>query len=228
MFVATDANTARDILVVSDLEKELIRKSGTLVRYPRDQIIWSPDEVADRVYLIESGYVKIYKISAEGQEVTVGAIRNPGEMIGLAETLYHGNRTCYAGAIRDIQLVVLTKDQFLELMNVEPSLAVRTSKLLAARMRAAESMVFELVCWQAAARLALFLLKVSDSCGIPTDSGTKIKLALTHHELASMIGASRQTVTVLLNTFRQEKSIIVDGREIVITDHKKLAAWVNE
>lgn len=154
-------------MLVSDPEKELIRKSGTLVRYPRDHIIWSPDEVADRVYLIESGYVKIYKMSAEGQEVTVGAIRKPGEMIGLAETLYHGHRTCYAGALRGIQLVVLTKDQFLELMIVEPGLAIRTSKLLAARMRAAESMVFELVCCQAAARLALFLLKVSDSCGIP-------------------------------------------------------------
>ncbi len=229
VFGSTDTKPGtQDVLVVSDHEKELIRKNGTLVRYPRDQIIWSPDEVADRVYLIESGYVKIYKMSAEGQEVTVGAMRNPGEMIGLAETLYHGHRTCYAGAIRDITLVVLIKEQFLDLMNAEPGLAIRTSKLLAARMRAAESMVFELVCWHAAARLALFLLKVSDSCGIPTNSGTKIKLPLTHNELASMIGASRQTVTVLLNTFRQENSITVDGREIVITDPKKLAAWVNE
>ncbi|MGQ9497076.1 MAG: helix-turn-helix domain-containing protein [Desulfotomaculales bacterium] len=41
-----------------------------------------------------------------------------------------------------------------------------------------------------------------------------------------MIGTSRQTVTALLNTFRQEKSITVDGRNIVITDPKKLANWV--
>jgi len=215
-----------EVLVVNDREKGLMQSVGTRVRYPRGHIIWSADEVADRVYLIDSGYVKIYKLTAEGQEVTVGAIRNPGEMIGLAETLYHGKRTCYAGAITDIALVVLTKDQFLELLTSEHELALKTSKLLAARMQAAESMVFDLVCWHAAGRLALFLLKVGERCGIPTEEGTKIKLNLTHNEIASMIGTSRQTVTALLNTFRQEKSITVDGRNIVITDPKKLASWV--
>lgn len=216
------------VLVLSEDEKELVRRAGTRLRYPRDHIIWSPDEVADRVYLIESGYVKIYKLSTEGHEVTVGAIRNPGEMIGLAETLYHGKRTCYAGAIRDISLIVLTKRQFLDLLSRDRKLALNASQLLAARMRAAESMVFELVCWQAAARLALFLLKVSESCGISTEEGTKIKLPLTHTELASMIGASRQTVSSLLTKFRNENSIVVEGREIVITDHQKLASWVTD
>ncbi len=219
---------SREGLTVSDQEKKLIRKAGTLVGYPRDQIIWSPGEVADRVYLIESGYVKIYRLSADGQEVTVGAIRNPGEMIGLAETLYHGNRVCYAGAIRNVSLVVLTKEQFLELLAFEHRLALRVSKLLAARMRAAESKVFELVSWQASARLALFLLKVGNSCGTPAPEGVKIKLPFTHNELASMIGTSRQTVTTLLAAFRQENSITVDDRMIVITDPRKLAAWVDD
>ncbi len=228
MVSSETAKGPQQVLVLSEEEKELVRRAGTRLRYPRDHIIWSPDEVADRVYLIESGYVKIYRVSAEGHEVTVGAIRNPGEMIGLAETLYHGKRTCYAGAIRDISLIVLTKKQYLELLTTEHRLALHTSKLLAARMRAAESMVFELVCWQAAARLALFLLKVSESCGIPTEEGTKIKLPLTHTELASMIGASRQTVSSLLTTFRNENCITVDGREIVITDHQRLASWVTD
>lgn len=217
-----------EVLVLSDRQKELVCRAGTRLQYPRDHIIWSPDEVADRVYLIESGYVKIYKLSADGHEVTVGAIRNPGEMIGLAETLYHGNRTCYAGAIRDISLIVLTKRQFLDLLADERELALNTSKLLAVRMRAAESMVFELVCWQAAARLALFLLKVSESCGMPSQEGTRIKLPLTHAELASMIGASRQTVSTLLTTFRNEQAIVTEGREIVITNPEKLASWVTD
>lgn len=217
-----------DVLVVNDEEGELIRRLGVRVSYTRDHVIWSPDEVADRVYLIESGYVRIYKMTVEGQEVTVGAIRNPGELIGLAEAIYHGKRTCYAGAIRDISLIVLTKEQFLELMASEYRLAIKTSRLLAARMRAAESKVFELVCWQAAARLAFFLLKIGENCGTQTPDGTKIKLALTHNEIASMIGTSRQTVTAFISTFRREKSIIVNGREIIITDPQKLAAWVDE
>ncbi|MEW6173569.1 MAG: helix-turn-helix domain-containing protein, partial [Bacillota bacterium] len=43
---------------------------------------------------------------------------------------------------------------------------------------------------------------------------------------AGMIGTTRQTVTSLLNTFRREKSIEFQGREIKILDPKKLANWV--
>ncbi|MEW6230441.1 MAG: helix-turn-helix domain-containing protein, partial [Bacillota bacterium] len=70
------------------------------------------------------------------------------------------------------------------------------------------------------------LLKISERCGERTNEGIKIKLRLTHNEIASMIGSTRQTVTSLMNTFRDEKSIEVQGREILIKDPKKLAEWV--
>ncbi|MEW6725951.1 MAG: Crp/Fnr family transcriptional regulator [Bacillota bacterium] len=215
-----------DALVVNEREREILCKAGTTVRYPKGQIIFSADEQADRVYLIEEGYVKIYRLNPDGREVTVGSIRNPGEIMGLAETLYHGKRTCFAGAISDVTMVILTKDQFIEVLNTEHRLALKVASLLGARMRAAEAMVYELMCWQAPGRLALMLLKISERCGERTNEGIKIKLRLTHNEIASMIGSTRQTVTSLMNTFRDEKSIEVQGREILIKDPKKLAEWV--
>jgi len=215
-----------DALVVNEREREILSKTGIKVRYPKGQIIWSADEVADRVYLIEDGYVKIYRLNPDGREVTVGSIRNPGEMMGLAETLYHGTRTCFAGAITEVTLIVLTKAQFLEVLSTEHRLALKVASLLGARMRAAEAMVYDLMCWQAPGRLALMLLKIGERCGMKTSEGIRIKLRLTHNEIASMIGSTRQTVTSLMNTFRDENCIAVDGREIIIKDPKKLAEWV--
>lgn len=213
-------------LVVSERERGILAGAGTRVRYPKGQIIWSADEMADRVYLIEDGYIRIYRLNPDGREVTVGSIRNPGELMGLAETLYHGTRTCFAGAITDVTLIILTKAQFLDVLAGEHRLALKVASLLGARMRAAEGIVYDLMCWQAPGRLALMLLKIGERCGVSTNEGIRIKLRLTHSEIASMIGSTRQTVTSLMNTFRDENCIAVEGREIIIKDAKKLAEWV--
>ncbi|MGO0123571.1 Crp/Fnr family transcriptional regulator [Desulfothermobacter acidiphilus] len=216
----------REPLYLNEAEKEALRKAGATVKYPKGHILWAPEEIADRVYLLEKGWVKIYRLTANGREVTVGAIRNPGELIGLAEALYHGQRTCFAGAITEVTLTIVSKNNFVELLTKNHHLALKVSKTLAARMREAEALVHELVCWQVPGRLALLLLKMGESCGIKDDEGIHIKLRLTHEELAGMIGTTRQTVTSLLNTFKKEGSIDMAGREITIRNPQKLAGWV--
>lgn len=211
---------------LNDIEKMLIRQVGSLMHYPKGHIIFSAGDFADRVYLIESGWVKIYRLSSDGHRVTVGSIRSPGEMMGLAETLWGGERTCFAGAIDNVTMVIVRKNKFEELMGAHSFLAIKVAKLLGARMREAEGIIHEMVSWQAPGRLALTLLKMSERCGVETKSGIKIGLPLTHEELANMVGASRQTVTTLLNTFKDEKCIAYEGREINIVNPDKLARWI--
>ncbi|CAA7600678.1 RmlC-like jelly roll fold [Acididesulfobacillus acetoxydans] len=211
---------------LDDLEKVLVRQAGSLVHYPKGHIVFAAGDIADRVYLIESGWVKIYRLSSDGHRVTVGSIRSPGEMMGLAETLWGGERTCFAGAIDNVTMVVLRRNKFEELMATHPFLAIKVAKLLGARMREAEGIIHEMVSWQTPGRLALTLLKMSERCGVEAKNGIKIGLPLTHEELASMVGASRQTVTTLLNTFKHEKSISYEGREIKIVNPDKLVRWI--
>ena len=207
-------------------EKDLIRKYGTVVHYAKGQIIFSVGDTADRIYLIEDGYVKIYRITPDGRRVTVGSMRSPGQLMGLAETLYHGERTCYAGAINDSTLVVVRKSSFEELLERQPSISIKVATTLGVRMREAEAIIQEMVCWQVPGRLAMLLLKMSERAGEETDTGTRITLRLTHEEIACMIGTSRQTVTSLLNTFRQENSIHIEGREIYVLNPQKLKTWI--
>lgn len=204
----------------------LIREAGSTVHYPKGHVIFAAGDISDRIYLIESGWVKIYRLSVDGRRVTVGSIRSPGELMGLAETLWGGERTCFAGAINNVSLVVMRKNKFEELLAQHPFLAIKVAKLLGARMREAEAIIHEMVCWQAPGRLALMLMKMGDRCGIQTKGGIRLNLQLTHEEIANMVGTSRQTVTSLLNTFKQEKSIVTEGREIKIIDPDKLSKWV--
>jgi len=218
-------NINYDSLALDEIEKNAIREYGTVVRYTKGQMIFSPGDTADRVYLIEDGFVKIYRITPDGRSVTVGSMRSAGQLMGLAETLYHGERTCFAGAINDSTLVVVRKSCFERLLVQYPFIAIKVATTLGVRMREAEAMIQEMVCWQVPGRLAMLLLKMSERAGVETDIGTKITLRLTHEEIACMIGTSRQTVTSLLNMFKQENSISVEEREIYILDTDKLNKW---
>ncbi|AGL03279.1 Crp/Fnr family transcriptional regulator [Desulfoscipio gibsoniae] len=212
--------------VLTDIEKMLIREAGSLVHYPKDHVIFSAGDIADRVYLLESGWVKIYRISADGKRVTVGSMRSPGELMGLAETLMGVERICFAGAINNVTMVALTKTRFEELLAKYPFLSIKVAELLAVRMREAEAIIHEMVCWQAPGRLAHMLIKMGERMGEQTNNGIKINLQLTHEELASMVGTSRQTVTSFLNTFRNENSIVYEGKTISIINPDKLAKWL--
>ncbi|TYO97207.1 CRP-like cAMP-binding protein [Desulfallas thermosapovorans DSM 6562] len=212
--------------MLTEAEKMLVREAGSTVHYPKGHVIFAAGDISDRVYLLESGWVKIYRLSTDGRRVTVGSIRSPGEMMGLAETILGVERTCFAGAINDVTMVVMTNTRFEELMSQHPFLAIKVAKLLGARMREAESIIHEMVCWQAPGRLALMLIKMGERMGEQTKNGVKINLKLTHEEIANMVGTSRQTVTSLLNTFKQERSIVYEGRAIRIVNPDKLAKWV--
>lgn len=215
-----------DFPTLDDVEKMLFRQAGSMVHYPKNHIIFAAGDLADRIFLIESGWVKIYRLSTDGRRVTVGSMRSPGEMMGLAETLLGGERTCFAGAINDVSLVIVRKNKFEEILATHPVLALKVAKLLGARMRDAEGIIHEMVCWQAPGRLALMLLKMGDRCGEESKNGIKINLQLTHEDIANMVGTSRQTVTSLLNTFKTEKSISYEGRGIKILDPDKLSRWI--
>jgi CRP-like cAMP-binding protein len=212
-------------LVLNDMEKQLIRQAGIVIQCPKDYVLFSAGDVSDHVYLIESGWVKIYRISADGKRVTVGSIRGPGEMVGLAETFLDINRTCFAGTISKGSMVVLSKTKFEEIMGQNSFFTLKVIKSLAARMREAEAIIHEMVCCQALGRLAIMLMKMGERMGEHTKNGIKINLHLTHEEIASMVGISRQTVTSALNTFKQEKSITFEGRMIRINPDK-LAKWL--
>lgn len=212
-------------LVLNDMEKQLIRQAGMVIQCPKDYVLFSAGDVSDQVYLIESGWVKIYRISADGKRVTVGSIRGPGELVGMAETFLDIKRTCFAGTISKGSVVLLSKTKFMEIMVQNSFLTLKIINLLAARMREAEAIIHEMVCSQALGRLATLLMKMGERMGEHTKNGIKINIHLTHEEIASMVGISRQTVTSALNTFKQEKSIAFEGRMIRINPDK-LAKWL--
>lgn len=217
----------QEMIVLENYEQEIIRQAGVTRHYVQGELIFCNGDPADRVYLIESGWVKIFRIAGDGKYITVGSIRKPGELMGLAEVLHGASRTCYAGAITDVTLVVVYREKFKELLEGEPYLAIKIARLLAMRMRDAETGVHEIVCRQVSGRLARLLLKIGESCGCRKSGVITIKPRFTHEDLAAMIGATRQTVSSVLSAMREERCIEIDRGYIKIIDPERLERYIS-
>ncbi|MFZ5650902.1 MAG: Crp/Fnr family transcriptional regulator [Bacillota bacterium] len=215
----------RKVFVLDDGDKKIIRQAGLAIRYPRGQIIFASGEYSEHVYFVESGWVKIYRLAGDGRKVTV-AIRHPGEMVGLAETICNSNRSCFAEAMEDVRVVVLKREGFLDLLKGNADLAIRVAETLGGRLREAQATIHEMVSWPVHGRLALLLLKLAERSGVDTGTGIELNLRLTHEEIACMIGTSRPTVTSAFNAMKSEKAIVMEGRDIKIIYPEKLRKWV--
>ncbi|MTI83957.1 MAG: Crp/Fnr family transcriptional regulator [Firmicutes bacterium] len=222
---ADKKSSLKSSLGLNSMESMIIKGVGYKEHYHKGQVIFAAGDKGDHVYLIESGWVKVYRISAEGRNVSVG-IRNPGELMGLADVMLGEDRKCFSGAISSVSLLVIPEQEFKKLMDRHPTLAKKVIKLLSARLCEAETLVQGLVCREASSRLALFLMNLCEKMGEQTQNGIRINLHLTHEEIANMVGTTRQTVTSLINIFKQENIVIYEGRAIRIIHPDKLLNWV--
>jgi len=215
----------RRIFSLEDGDKNLVRQAGLNIHYPKGQIIFTHGEYAGMIYLVERGWVKIYRLAPDGRRVTV-AIRQPGELLGLAETLCNARRSCYAEAMDEVELIVLKRENLLDLLKSIPCLAIKVAEVLGGRLREAQASIHEMVSWPVHGRLALLLLKLAERAGVDTGNGVELNLRLTHEEIACMIGTSRPTVTSIFNSLKSERAILMEGRDIKIIFPEKLKKWV--
>ncbi|MDN5347088.1 MAG: family transcriptional regulator, cyclic receptor protein [Clostridia bacterium] len=204
---------------------ETFRERGKAFTFRTGQVIFMAGEESNRVFLIQKGRVKIYRLTPDGTAVTV-SIRHPGEIFGLAEVLMETERVCFAEALEDLTVLVLKKLDFETLLKQVPAFAYEVARVLAKRLREAETIIYEMAHYQTPGRLARLLLKLADCSGQAMPQGIKLGVRLSHREIAEMIGTSRQTVTSTLNAMVRERAIDMRHKEIIVLDRRKLETWL--
>jgi CRP/FNR family transcriptional regulator len=125
-------------------------------------------------------------------------------------------------AFEDTLICALYRGDFLALIRRQPELLLAVMKVLAERLRVAEEEIADLVFQDVRGRLASLLLRLAEAYGRKTGGMLRLTLRLTHQDIASMIGATRETVTSALSRFRDAGLIATDQRHIMIRDPEGL------
>jgi CRP/FNR family cyclic AMP-dependent transcriptional regulator len=179
-----------------------LRRAAIRHRYEAGALIFSPSQKPDFVYILESGLVRIFRVSAAGDEVSFGYV-HPGEVFG--ELAAFGEpRESFAQNIRPSMVWRIPLKDFIELLRTNVRIAFEVARQIEGRFKRIENRVEDLVLRDAFSRLGRLLLQLCDEFGEPHGEEVGIDCALTQSDLATFIGTSRQTINAALSRMREE------------------------
>lgn len=194
--------------------------------YPKGATLFVEGQPARGVFILCSGRVKLSTSSADGKTLIL-RISDPGEVLGLPATV---TGSCYeltADVIEPAQANFISRNEFLGFLKDNGEAALRVAQQLGETYHSAISEMRTIgLSHSAGEKLARFLLEWA--ANYPEEKGqVRIKLTLTHEEIAQMIGSSRETVTRLLADFRKKQLLQVAGSTLVIKNKAALETIVN-
>lgn len=205
---------------LSEDEIEDLARRHRDVRLEQGEILFSPDEYGEQVFILKEGRIQVYRTAPQGQEITLTTVENGmmfGEMALTAERL----RVAYARAVEPSVVLSLKQDDLKDLILREPRVGVRIIEWLSERVRQLEIRLEDASSKEAPARLASLILQLVESEGIVTGEGYAVPTRYTHEQLGAMIGANRVTVTRAMAELR-ESGVLEPGRHIRVKDIEAL------
>lgn len=189
--------------------------------YPKGATLFVEGQTPRGVFIICNGRVKLSTSSADGKTLIL-KIADPGEVLGLAETVSGKPYQATADVLEPAQANFIAKADFLNFLREHGEPALRVAQQLSENYHFALSEMRTIgLSHSAAEKLARFLLDWSADKE-KEEGEIRLKLTLTHEEIAQMIGASRETVTRLFANFKRKQLLQVKGSTVVIRDRAAL------
>src|SRR5262249_46027427 len=151
-------------------------------------------EPGQSVMVLASGRVKIKDITLEGKE-TILAFIEEGEIFGELALLDSQPRGEFAEAVEDSQVLVIPREELLWLMEQRPDVSLSVTKLVGLRRRRIENRLRNVLFLPSRERMVRLLQELVASHGERRGNACEIRLPLSHQDLASLIGLTREMVT---------------------------------
>jgi CRP/FNR family cyclic AMP-dependent transcriptional regulator len=193
------------------------------VRYRRGDVIFREGEIAERLFLIGEGRVKLSTASSAGQELLIGLL-GQGQIFGELEVIDRGPRAMDARAMEDATVFGFGADVFWTMLENRPPLARRLLELMARRLRRADQTSQDLVFFDAPTRLARRLLQLAEEHGEHAGYGEAVRITVkvTQEEVAQMIGVTRASANRLISSFAGREWIDWNDGYPIITQPEAL------
>lgn len=218
----------KNIPLLSNLNKEEIDEISqgvTSKNYQKGDYIFRTGDKADRLYIVCSGKMKIYKYLPDGREQIL-YIYGAGDFVGAFNLMKEDAYKYNAVALEDTTISTLTKAQFDRVAMANPGITLKILEKSYERIRWAEDLIGMLSSSNADAKVARLLLNLIEDFGSEVSSENDdiiLNLSINREEMGSFAGISRETMTRKLGKFRREGYLdFIGNKKIIIKDKDKL------
>ena len=197
---------------LSDAELAALEESSIRRSYPKNTVIINENDVADSLYVIESGKVKVYCSDKNGKEFIMNTL-DVGDYFGELALLDDDRRSASVRTMDKCSFRIIYKEDFARVMEQHPNIAKTLIRNLTRRVRTLTDKVKSLALQDVYGRVT----KVLTTMAAPRDENTSfIEERLTQQDIADRVGASREMVARILKDLAIGDYITFEGRNIVI------------
>lgn len=209
---------------LSPHERKALAEVVVIARYKRNQVLFVQGEPSHSLYFICSGRVKVYRLSADGREQILHLLSD-GEPIAVVPFFDGGTYPANAELLTDAKIAFIRRNDFERVALANPTILLHMLRMLAQRLRRAQGDISSLALKSVTGRLAETLLDLARRTGEEVANGLTFELQLSRQELGNLIGASRETTTRMLQQFRRDGAIQLEGSRVTIVDQSRLREW---
>ena len=193
--------------------------------YPKGAVLFVEGQAPRGIFVLCKGRVKLSICSTDGKTLIL-KIAEPGEVLGLSATVSGKPYELTAETIDPCQVNFVKRDDFLHFLEQHGDACLRAAQHLSQNCQSAYEMIRSLgLSHSVTEKMARLLLEWSEQ-GENTKDGVRIKIALTHEEIAQLVGTSRETVTRVLSDFRKQQIAQLRGSTLLIRNKPALEKLV--
>jgi CRP/FNR family cyclic AMP-dependent transcriptional regulator len=214
----------------ADLEAEQLEQVAKRVHrrtFALGITLFHQDMPGMMLYMIESGNVRVVSIGRTGQELTLNVL-GPGEIFGELSILDSRLRSATAITLSPTVVWLLSQADLREFMSKYPPVNQAMIQILVERVRTVARRLEAMTFQDVLGRLAYELLSLADRSGQPSERGIEISIPLTQVDLATMVGATRESVNKAVSILRSKELIDIDGMCWFIKDSQGVRQILNE
>ncbi|ARP98305.1 cyclic nucleotide-binding protein [Pseudorhodoplanes sinuspersici] len=204
---------------------ETLRRKGTQVTIKAGSSVFLQGDQHEGIWLIEDGVVRTFYAAPSGREITL-AYWTAGHFVGGPEIFGGGQHIWSADVMQTCRLLYLPAGAIRSLIQTQPSFALCLIEGLVAKGKCYSALAQMLGTRSVVERLAQLLVILAENHGRREGNRLFIERKITHDQIATIVGATRQWVTITLDKFQKKGIITVARQSIVIERYDLLMAQV--
>ncbi|MEL7166854.1 MAG: Crp/Fnr family transcriptional regulator [Pseudomonadota bacterium] len=196
---------------------------ATVRRCAPDETIFSQQDEAGSFFLLIEGFVRLARITAEGDQVVLHHVV-AGELFGIAMATESPAYSVAAKAATRSLMLVWPLEVWGRFLDESPGFRKITQRTLGKRMEEMQDRVVEMTTRSADERIALVLLRLVGLAGRKTKAGIEIDFPVTRQDISDLTGANMHSVSRFMSKW--QKDGILDGkrRKVIVTKLDALRA----
>ncbi len=194
-------------------EIQILRDTSVLRDFAKNTVLIHEGDVADSLYVVESGRVKVYCSDKSGKDFVLNILED-GDYFGELALLDDDKRSASVRAMETTKVRIVYKEDFKAILDMHPNITRILNKNLTRRIRKLTNDVKSLALQDVYGRVVKVLTNLAQPAG--DDGSMRIDEKLTQQEIADRVGSSREMVARILKDLTIGEYIDVEGRHIVI------------